>query len=533
MLRCATAFGPVARAPAPVSSAAGTAPGRWPSRSVSLPLALLQSLDSQRLLRWLLAVALVSLAAVPAIDPDLFWHLANGRWILHHGIPTRDFYSFSANGQAWVVHEWLADVGAFALDGVAGYAGLILAAALAVAAGFGFAFALQRNAGAAHDGAVGVTLVSALAASTTWGPRPQVFNFLLLGALTWWLFRYRAGRGSVIALPLLFLLWANLHSGFVVGLAAALLFAATETIQWKAAGTRFHPMTSGRLKRLWVAIAAGALLSLLNPAGIRALVFPLGTLGSSLIQQNIAEWASPDFHTLAGVMLALLIALLIVGPLTGRVRADLTEAALAVAFLALALTSSRHVPLFTVAGAPLLGRSLGALERTAVGVLRRRPSLPLRAARPFLPARPLLHALVLVLGAAVMLNARLLPNLSASRTQELVAARFPVGASAFLATEPPRDLFNYYDFGGYLVWTLAAHGDRVFIDGRVEVYGDRILAEYLTVNRLQSGWQDVLARYRVRTVIMPVTHPLVGLLQAAGWEVGYRDAVAAVVERKP
>jgi len=75
---------------------------------------LLRRFTSALVLRCLLFVAIFSLAAVPPLDPDLWWHLANGRLIVTTAsIPHADVYSFSAAGQPWVMHEWLADLGMY------------------------------------------------------------------------------------------------------------------------------------------------------------------------------------------------------------------------------------------------------------------------------------------------------------------------------------------------------------------------------------------------------------------------------------
>jgi hypothetical protein len=310
------------------------------------------------------------------------------------------------------------------------------------------------------------------------------------------------------------------------------LFAAAETVQYWRSHIREATLPGGapgRLRALWIGIALGAVVSLLNPGTYHTLLFPLGTLSSSLIQQNIQEWASPDFHSLAGLMLALLLLVLLAGGLTGRLRADLTESALALSFLVLALVSSRHVPLFVVAGAPLLAKAATALERS----LGRSWPSPQSAGSPGAHGitRPVAHLLVLALAGALMIGARLLPNLSIAQTETLLAAAQPVGAAAYLQAHPARNLFNYYNFGGYLIWTLQPQGSRVFIDGRVEVYGERVFADYLAVNNLQPGWEQVLARYPIDAVVMPPRHPVVGLLAASGWRIVYQDATAAVLER--
>src|SRR5438105_15470662 len=98
---------------------------------------LLRRLTSALVLRGLLFVAIFSLAAVPPLDPDLWWHLANGRLILTTAsVPHVDVYSFSAAGQPSVMHEWLADRGMY---GPSQLGGLPLLAAIAALARTGAA----------------------------------------------------------------------------------------------------------------------------------------------------------------------------------------------------------------------------------------------------------------------------------------------------------------------------------------------------------------------------------------------------------
>src|ERR1700737_4246174 len=97
-------------------------------------------LDVQRLLVLVFGAVMFVAAAVasaqPAnIDTDIWWHLSNGRYILAHGIPSVDIYSFTASGHVWVVHEWLAEVVMYMVYAATGVTGLMLLAALIVALG--------------------------------------------------------------------------------------------------------------------------------------------------------------------------------------------------------------------------------------------------------------------------------------------------------------------------------------------------------------------------------------------------------------
>jgi len=492
-------------------------------------------------LRLLLFTALFSLAAVPPLDPDLWWHLANGRLMLTtHSIPHVDVYSFSAAGHPWVMHEWLADLGMYLLYQAGGLPWLVAAFAFVVTAAALCLYLLLRRAGLAPSAAVVLTLVGALAGSTAWGARPQLLNVLFCGLLLLGLIEYRAGRLHAWMLPPFIWLWANLHSAFVVGVIISGLFLAGEAFDaWR---TGEGTMPRGRLTALAAGIGAGCILALINPFGIQTILFSLGTLTSPLIQNNIQEWASPDFHSLPGLLVEGLIFLLLAGLATGRVRARSSEWLLAFALLYLALSSQRHVPLFVVAAAPLMGRCAQALLSLASSLLPpadRRPAA--QAALRWTPARPMGHTatlgainLVLLIVVAIgMIGYRAVPNLRPAAEAASIKASLPVQAADALArTGRPLRVFNYYDYGGYLVWRLQPDGGRVFIDGRVEVYGSRVFGEYLAVNYLSSAWPDVLARYRPDAIMMPTNHPLVTLLAADhDWKLLERDQVATVFTR--
>jgi hypothetical protein len=495
---------------------------------------MLRRLTSGVVLKVLLFVAIFSLAAVPPLDPDLWWHLANGRLMLAvGGWPHTDVFSFSAQGHPWIVHEWLSyRAGGLQL--------LVVLFAAVVVAGAVCLYVLLRGGGLHPTAAVGLTLVGALAGSTAWGARPQLLNVLFAGLLVCGLQRYRQGRLAAFILPPFLWLWANVHSGFLVGVIISGLFLAGEAIDaWRTG----DGMPRRRLIRLAWAIVAALGLALVNPYGIETILFPLGTLTSPLIQSNIQEWASPDFHSLPGILLESILFILLLGLATRRVRARTSEWLIAAALLYLALASQRHVPLFVIGVAPLAGRCAQALLDSLASIV---PSAPNRSvqvaavrASVFRPGRSnpvLLGALNLALLLAVaggMLIYRALPTLQPAAQQLALSTTFPVVAiDRLLALDRPVRVFNYYDYGGYALWRLYPGGSRVFIDGRVEVYGPQIFSQYLAVNYLASGWPDVLNRSHPDAILLPSNHPLVTLLkQDPNWHLLERDRVATLFTR--
>jgi hypothetical protein len=345
---------------------------------------------------------------------------------------------------------------------------------------------------------------------------------------------------SALVLPPFIWLWANLHSAFLVGVIISLLFLAGEVFDSRR--SRPDAMPRRRLIALGWGIVAGVGLAFVNPFGIQTVLFSLGTLTSPLIQNNIQEWASPDFHSMAGMMFEGLVFVLLVGLATGRVKARTSEWLIAFALLYLALSSQRHVPLFVLGAAPLLGRCAQALLGLLVAMLppvRDRPEA--QAAFRWAPSRPsapglLLGAINLVLLIVVaggMVGYRALPNLQSDREAQVISAALPVEATdALQVLGRPVRVFNYYDYGGYLVWRLFPDGGRVFIDGRVEVYGPQVFSRYLQVNYMTPAWPDVIAQAHPDAIILPNAHPLTGILrQDAAWQVLRQDAVATVFTR--
>jgi hypothetical protein len=346
------------------------------------------------------------------------------------------------------------------------------------------------------------------------------------------LLRYRRAPGRwILWLAPIFLLWANLHSGFVVGLGLVVVFYLGELLQarWpRLAGSRADGVgVLGRhdLRRLVTVVALGLIAGLLTPGTYRTLVFAFGTLSSSRIQSLIVEWASPDFHTLPGRALMVVILLMVAGAVgvgRGQRRIDVTYLLLGLSGLVLALTSQRHVPIFAACAAPLVGQLLASLLE-GVGARPRHARIP----TPTMANVNLgIAALLAVLGAAYVWAAVSPPVLDRA-----VAASAPVGATDYiLSHHVAGQLFNYYNFGGYLTWK-AYPNYRVFIDGRTEVYGDAVFDQYLNVEFLSPGFESTLDHYGVDTVLISTGDPLRLLLDSRGWRQVYSDPVARVFLR--
>ena len=154
------------------------------------------------------------------VDPDVWWHIRVGQDILRtHHWPTTDSYSFTAAGTPWIAYEWLGDA---ALGSVAQWGGLAslfgFLMTMAVLVIIGLFYLATLRSGNSKAGFVSASLMSTLALISM-TLRPQMIGYLFLVVLLIVLEYFRKGVSwPMWGLPLLFMVWVNVHGSFVWGL---------------------------------------------------------------------------------------------------------------------------------------------------------------------------------------------------------------------------------------------------------------------------------------------------------------------------
>ena len=286
--------------------------------------------------------------------------------------------------------------------------------------------------------------------------------------------------------------------------------------------------------RSWRLLALCVAACLLNPNGLKGLIYPFSYLGNNASTRYIAEWVSPDFHQMQYQFFEALLLALIAGVALSPRRPRVTEVLLMLAFTYLGLESVRNINLFAVIVAPLVAVYLSFAWRAwrARGMADA-PSG--RTTRPSVtPAKAVLNlALAAVIAGAVLVGST--PGLTHAHNVQMQARRFPAGAVAYLrAHRPAGPLLNSYDWGGYLIWTLypVCRTRCVYVDGRPDMYGDRFMDDFVRTWQAQPGWQATLRRQGVRLVLVEPTSGLGrALATTRSWRVAYHDPVSVLYER--
>jgi hypothetical protein len=115
-------------------------------------------------------------------------------------------------------------------------------------------------------------------------------------------------------------------------------------------------------------------------------------------------------------------------------------------------------------------------------------------------------------------------------TPEKVYAELPQNAIIWVkANHPEGRMFNSYNWGGYLMWTLPEYS--VFIDGRADLYGDELMgAWWEVVNGSEKGFA-LLDKWQVKFVLLEPGWPVLQKLPTQDWQLLYKDNQAIIYGR--
>jgi hypothetical protein len=448
------------------------------------------------------------------VDPDLWWHIKTGQDILAtHRWPTTEPYSFTVAGQPWIAYEWLGEV---LLATVNRFGGVRALDVLLIAVGSAILLALYCYAtlrsGNSKAGFVSATILLILA-SPSFTLRPQMIGYLFLILTLIALERFRQGKPRGLwTLPLLFLLWVNIHGSFIIGLGVLFVYWAAGLRAFRLGGIEAYPWTAGdRIRLEFVFLLCLAVLPL-TPYGTRVAVYPFDIAFAQPVNvANILEWQPMPFNMPGGKIFLVLVLLFFALEIAFRFKWCLEELALFFFGLTMAVLHVRFLLLFVPFFAPLL----------ATVAARWIP--PYERAKDRFALNAILMAVVL----AAMF--RYLPT--TANLQKDVAKVFPVQAVEYLRQHSvPGPMFNTYGFGGYLVYS----GQKVFLDGRGDVFErGGVLSDYLHVSTVKPGALTVLDNYGVRSCVVSRGEPLAVLLAASPhWARIYNDDVSELFVKR-
>ncbi len=473
------------------------------------------------------------LAARTPVEPDMWWHLKAGEVTWTNARPLLvDPFSFTRLGAAWINHSWLSQVGMYLLFRLGGFAALGGAMALLATASMGLVY-IQMD-GPPILKAFLLVLGSAVAA-VVWSARPQLVSLVMVAIVGSFLYFYKWKHKQTLKwLPLIFLLWGNLHGGYPLGFLLIGAMVAGEVLNHLLMDNSATTLEWRQIGQLILWSLASALALLINANGLNIWKIPFQTVDVSTLQQYISEWASPDFHELYQQPFLWLLLLTLAAVGLSRRRIDGTDLATVILFAYMGLVARRNFGPFAIAALPVLSRHLWAaiqawgkspgtepLAETA-GILndppRRRPRWQRRL------------NLVIVGLLALVACGKLYAVTEPGIVQAATTSTEPAAAVDWmLANKLHGRLFNEYNWGGYLIW--RSQDLPVFVDGRTDLFGDQVLGEWLATIQAGESWRQALDKWQVDYIMIDPGRPLARALPQAGWKLLYTDPQAVIFTR--
>lgn len=478
-----------------------------------------RALSNSALLITTVFLLIFTLATNVPSDPDMWWHLSSGEWMLDNGTLMRtDVFSHTFYGETRVQHEWLGQIIMALIYRTAGDVGLALATSGLAMTGL---FFLWRTARGGWKLKLAVTLLATTAAMTFWSPRTQMATFVLTAVTIGIVYDYKwRKKNRLWLLPPIFALWVNLHGAWPLGALILLATAGGELLNIIFRRNGEDTLTPRQWLTFVLFSAGAAAALLLNPFGIDMVLAPIEQVSIPSNWTYIQEWQPPNFAEPQFWGLGALLVVTVLLMVRDFRRLDFVQVLMVFIAAYLSLRTARSTSYIAVVAMPVVCDHLYALLK---GRTWRLPGFSPQGQRFF--AVSLCAAALIISG--IIITLKLVP----SNIAEVRAKRFPVDAVAFMQREQlPRNLYNAFDYGGYLIFYAPEY--PVFIDGRVDLYRD-FTEDYIRVVYGLPPWQDTLNRYQVNTLMLREDYPLVQVLvDHPEWELVYQDDLALLYVRR-
>jgi hypothetical protein len=464
------------------------------------------------------------MATITPTDTDMWWHLRAGDEMAHQGkILLEDTFSYTRAGAPWVNAFWLSDIGLYGLWKLGGFFAITIAVALIAAALMSIIY-LHMDGWVYLRGLL--ILLAMIGIHPNWSARPQLMSFLLLAFLDYFLARHRRfKRQPLWIMILIFALWGNLHGGFIWGILLLVAVIVGEgldnlldnqpDLSWKEIGAL----------TFW-SILAGLAVSI-NPNGISLWRLPFDQVQVSL---SIAEWLSPDFHQFYAHPLLWLLFLLIISLAYSGKRISFADLLKGLGFTYLFFVAQRNMGPFVIILLPIIARNLTPAIQSFLkapiieSIINKIAQMP-RNKQPSQKVNFIVNTiLVSLLTVFAIFNAYLVS------TPQRMDEKLPSRAVQWIKDNHPRGpIFNSYNWGGYLTWELRDY--PVFIDGRADLYGTKIISQWQDVVYAREDAISILNAWDANIVLLEPNWPIIPLLEKDGWEILYRDKISVLLSR--
>lgn len=417
------------------------------------------------------------------LDPDFGWHIETGNYILKYGIPKTDPFSFTMPSYKFIEYEWLSDLiyaifyPTLSMFGFSILQYLIIVSSLFLLIGKKF-----------YKWTPAVVLFSTGELLMFPGVRPQIFTWIFFSIFLFILFDKKRRSKYIFLLPLLMIVWVNLHGGFAIGIFLLLLILITESYINKKIYIKG-----------FIALLLSIFATFINPYGIRIWEVILNHAIGINLRLNILEWLPgiTTFHPTLFILIS--ISALIIYRYFKKF--DKTEAILFIILLVASFSATKFIPFFVLISVIILNKGLLHLKNDLPD------KIALKRFNTFLSILFYLGIFLFILQSYMILK------FSYELSEN---SYYPKKAVEFLNNKHlGKNIFSTYNWGGYLIWKLP--GRYFFVDGRMPTWNNfnvqnkkessSAFTEYIDIITNKISFKDTAKKYNIDTVVLPIQTP--------------------------
>ena len=436
-------------------------------------------------------------------DDDIFWHLQVGKYITANNvIPSTDVFGFVTTGQEWIPFEWGFDALAYNIYSVIGYTGLSIFRSLIFVGIFFLLYRLSLKLKLDQTITFFILLLLTAALFERFLIKPQIVSYLFTAILLYIFLSYsmlkREGSRLMYFLPIIFLIWANMHMGVLSGIVLFTIFVITEAVgllKPQFLLNKENPSSRNQFVKLVMIYAASVLVLIMNPQGMGTYTYVYSHLQMKMME-DVFEWRSPFDKMFEGTMYVYVYYIYLAAALTAIYyafrRKDLLSGAIVLIFAVFSTRIARFSIDFMLVTSPFVILALNYF-------LKRSPQKKTNSTGNTLFAR----VIPIILSAVILTGIVLLPgsNLYSIFNYDRITGfgidenAYPVKAVNFIKENRIADSksrpFNTYDCGGYLIWEV--NGAKNFIDSRG--LNDDIYYSFKSINNKEYGFEKKFDSY--------------------------------------
>ena len=437
-------------------------------------------------------------------DYDLYARLIVGEHFFKTGwITYNDFLSYTPT-HLWYDHEWGSSLVFYAFLKLFGNFGLILVQALTMF--FTAFFIIKTQKLQKHAYPISVTFMAIfLILFSHQNPsivRCHMFSFMFFSMLLYFLEKTRIHNSNILFLmPLIVIIWNNLHGGVVSGLGIIFIYMLGEIISRRP------------WKKYFIALAVSTPLLVINPYGADYLNFLLSA--NTKNRQHITEWwgVFVQRHVIYYYPIfcvSIFTILLGITKLLNKHKINITKY---LVLLTTAILGTIHVKLLSlvliVVAALFYNEIVSLIHKKGIRFLNK------------------------IATAVLIITIMYIPFTHPTEARTLTT-KFPVKEVEFLKLNKIEgNLITAFGLGSYVSYKLYPQ-NLIYMDGRYEeVYYDEEFDNLINYENANEKWDNVIKRYPTEILMPEKIMPIYKFLKEhKDWQEIYTGNVCGIFIQK-